>query len=173
MLNQLAHPMAVPFPMRRSAQAALAVLSLFAPEAACPGTVQTEASHLRVHLRNMSLWATRCERPLLVEDAAVLAAAGRKDVLIVRLSTSLSSPVTFDWIPSASASGAARYRLLPALPYHGGLALVDALDEDLRVDVTAEAILVRPDMPPAWRLQRELAAARASAFFKSLLWGGL
>ena len=170
MLNQLAHPMAIPFPTRRSAQAARAVLSLIAPEAACLGTVQTEASHLRVHLGGMSLWATRCERPLLLEEAAVLATAARKDVLIVRLGNSLSRPVTFDWIPVA---GDARYRLLPALPSDGSFALVDEEDENVRIDVTAESIIVPPEPPPGWGLQRELAVARAAAVLNSQLWGGL
>jgi hypothetical protein len=65
MLNELAHPMAVPFSTRRSAQAALLVLSLIGGKAAHPAAIEVEPSHLRVHLRGFSLWATRCDKPML------------------------------------------------------------------------------------------------------------
>ena len=172
MLRQLAHPMSVPFSTRRSAQAALVVLSLIDGDAA--GPVEAQASYLRLHLKGFTLWATRCDRPLLLEDAAVLARAGRRDVLIIRLATSLhpASPMTFDWIPAAATSRP-RYGLLPALPFGGGLALVDRLEEDVRLDVTAEAIVIRRDLPAAWPAQRQLAMARAAAVLNNQLWGGL
>jgi hypothetical protein len=173
MLAQLAHPMSVPFPTRRSAQAALVLLPLIGTEAGS-AKVETEASHLRVHLAGYTLWVTRCDKPLLLEDAAVLAQAGLRDVLIMRLATSLhpASPVTFDCIPAVAASNGPRYGLLPALPFGGGLALVDQHDENLRLDVTAEAIVLRRDQPATWPAQRELAMARANAVLNSQLWGG-
>jgi len=175
MLAQLAHPMSVPFSTRRSAQAALVLLSLMGTEAASSATVEAEASHLRVHLVGYILWATRCDKPLLLEEAAVLARAGRRDVLIMRLATSLhpASPVTFDWIPAEAVSNGPRYGLLPALPFGGGLALVDQQDVNLRLDVTTEAIVLRLDQPPNWPAQRELAMARATAVLNNQLWGGL
>lgn len=173
MLAQLAHPMFVPFSTRRSAQAALVLLSLIGTEAGS-ATVETEASHLRVHLAGYTLWATRCDKPLLLAEAAVLARAGRRDVLIMRLATSLhpASPVTFDWIP-ATASRGPRYGLLPALPFGGGLALVDPHNEQVRLDLTADAITSRCDLADTWPAQRELAKARANAVLNSQLWGGL
>lgn len=174
MLRQLAHPMSVPFSTRRSAQAALAILSLIGVEATNSATVAVEASHLRVHLGGYTLWATRCDKPLLLEDAAVLARAGRRDVLIVRLATWLhpASPVTFDWIPAAAASGGPRYGLLPALLFGDALALVDEHKEDLRLDVTPEAIVFGRDLPTTWPAQRQLAMARATAVLNNQLRGG-
>jgi hypothetical protein len=174
MLAQLAHPMSVPFSTRRSAQAALLLLSLVGGEAPDSAAVDAEPSHLQVHLAGYTLWATRCDRPLLLDDAAVLARAGRRDVLIMRLATSLhpASPLTFDWIP-ASATSTGRYGLLPALPFGGGLALVDPHDEQVRLDLTADAIFNRCDLPGTWPAQRELAMARANAVLNSQLWGGL
>ncbi|HET9637675.1 MAG TPA: hypothetical protein VFP12_00540 [Allosphingosinicella sp.] len=174
MLAKLAHPMSVPFSTRRSAQAALLLLSLVGTETP-DSAVDAEPTHLRVHLAGYTLWATRCDKPLLLEDAAVLARAGRRDVLIMRLATSLhpASPLTFDWIPTAAASSRPRCGLLPALPFGGGLALVDPHDERARLDVTANAILNRCDLPATWPAQRELAMARANAVLNSQLWGGL
>jgi hypothetical protein len=175
MLRQLAHPMSVPFSTRRSAQAALILLSLIGAEATNSAAVDAEASHLRLHLAGYTLWATRCDKPLLLEEAVVLARAGRRDVLIMRLTTSLrrASPVTFDWIPAAAAASGPRCALLPALPFGGGLALVDEHDEDVRLDVTAEAIINRCDLPTTWPAQRELAMARATAVLNNQLWRGL
>lgn len=175
MLAQLAHPMSVPFSTRRSAQAALVLLSLIGAEAPGSAAVEAAPSCLRVHLAGYTLWATRCDKPLLLEDAAVLARAGRRDVLIMRLATSLhpASPVTFDWIPAGAASSGPRYGLLPALPFGGGLALIDQQEEDLRLDVTAEAIVIGRDMPSTWPAQRQLAMARATAVLNSQLWGGM
>jgi len=174
MLNQLAHPMAAPFPTRRSAQAALAVLSMIDGNRTCPTAVDPQPSHVRVHLEGFTLWATRCDRPLLLDDAALLAKAAGRDVLIVRLATPLhpAPVVSFDWL-AADASLAGRSGLVPALPFGGGLALVDPQDEDIRVDVTAGALIARADLPPAWPAQRQLAIARATAAFNSRLWGGL
>ena len=174
MLRQLAHPMTVPFSTRRSAQAALLMLSLVGAGEAGSAAVNEEPSHLRVHLGGYTLWATRCETPLLLDDAGVLAAAGRRDVLILRLATSLHppSPVTFDWIPAAAASHP-RCGLLPALLFGGRLALVDPREEDVRLDVTADAVIIRRDLPAVWPAQRQLAMARATALLKSQLWGGL
>lgn len=175
MLRQLAHPMAAPFSTRRSAQAALLILSLIGADATGRSVIEAEASHLRVHLAGYTLWTTRCDRPLLLEDAAVLAKAARREVLILRLATALhpASPMTFDWIPADGASGDPRFNLMPALPFGGGLALLDERQEDVRLDVTAEAILLRRDQPAAWPAQRQLAMARAVAVLKSQLWGGL
>jgi hypothetical protein len=175
MLAKLAHPMSVPFSTRRSAQAALLLLSLVGAEAPDSAAVDAEPSHLRVHLAGYTLWATRCDEPLLLEDAAVLARAARRDVLIMRLATSLhpASPLTFDWIPASAASTGPRYGLLPALPFGSRLALVDSHDEQVRLDLTADAILNRCDLPATWPAQRELAMARANAVLNSQLWGGL
>lgn len=175
MLAKLAHPMSVPCSTRRSAQAALVLLALVGADASDSAAVDAQPSHLRVHLAGYTLWATRCDKPLLLEDAAVLARAGRRDVLIMRFATSLhpESPLTFDWIPALAASGGPRFGLLPALPFGGGLALVDQWEEDLRLDVTPEAILVGRDLPSTWPAQRQLAMARATAVLTSQLWGGL
>jgi hypothetical protein len=174
MLAQLAHPMSAPFSTRRSAQATLLLLSIVGAEATHSAAVDAQPSHLRVHLAGYTLWATRCDKPLLLEEAAVLARTGRRDVLIVRFATSLhpASPLTFDWIPAA-ASGGPRFGLLPALPFGGGLALVDQNEKELRLDVTPEAILVGRDLPSTWPAQRLLAMARATAVLTSQLWGGL
>jgi len=174
MLHQLAHPMTVPFSTRRSAQAALLMLSLVGAGETGSAAVDEEPSHLRVHLGGYTLWATRCERPLLLDDARVLAAAARRDVLILRLATSLHppSPVTFDWIPAAAASHP-RCGLLPALLFGGGIALVDPREEDLRLDVTADALVIRRDLAATWPARRQLAMARATALLNSQLWGGL
>lgn len=175
MLAQLAHPMSVPFSTRRSAQAALLLLSLTGTEAPDSSAVDAEPSHLRVHVAGYTLWATRCDRPFLLEDAAVLACAGRRDVLIMRLATSLhpASPLTFDWIPASAASNGPQYKLLPALPFGGGVSLVDPHDEQVRLDLTSDAIINRSDLPATWPAQRELAMARANAVLNSQLWGGL
>lgn len=174
MLAQLAHPMSVPFSTRRSAQATLVLLSLVGGDAPDSAAVDAEPSHLRVHLAGYTLWATRCDKPLLLEDAAVLARAGRRDVLIMRLATSLhpASPLTFDWIPASAASNGPRHGLLPALPFGGGVSLVDPHDEQVRLDLTFEAIINRWDLPDNWPAQRELAIARANAVLNSQLWGG-
>jgi hypothetical protein len=175
MLAQLAHPMSVPFSTRRSAQAALLLLSLVGGKAPVSAAVDAEPSHLRVHLAGYTLWATRCDKPLLLEDAAVLAQAERRDVLIMRLATSLhpASPLTFDWTPASTASTGPRYGLLPALPFGGALALVDPHDEQVRLDLTADAIINCCDLPDTWPAQRELAMARANAVLNTQLWGGL
>jgi hypothetical protein len=175
MLAQLAHPMSVPFSTRRSAQAVLVLLSLIGAEAPDSAAVDVEPSCLRMHLSGYTLWATRCDKPLLLEDAAVWARAGRRDVLIMRLATSLhpASPVTFDWIPARAASSGPRYGLLPALLFGGGLALVDPHEEDVRLDVTAGAIVIGRDLPATWPAQRQLAMARAAAVLNNQLWGGL
>lgn len=175
MLAQLAHPMSVPVSTRRSAQAALLMLSLAGGEAPDSCAVDAEPSHLRVHLGGYTLWATRCDRPFLLEDAAVLARAGRRDVLIMRLATSLhpALPLTFDWTPASAASNGPRYGLLPALPLGGGVWLVDPNDEQVRLDVTSDAIVNRSDLPATWPVQRALAMARANAVLNSHLWGGL
>ena len=175
MLAKFAHPMSVPFSTRRSAQAALLLLSLVGAETPDSAAVDAEPSHLRVHLAGYTLWATRCDTPLLLEEAAVLAEAGRRDVLILRFATSShpASPVTFDWFPPPAASSGPRLGLLPALPFAGGLALVDRHQEDLRLDVTAAAIVTARDLPSTWPVQRELAMARATAILNCRLWGGL
>lgn len=175
MLAQLAHPMSVPFATRRSAQAALLVFSLIGAPAPSATAVEAEDSHLRVHLAGYTLWATRCDPPLLQDDAAVLAKAGRRDVLILRLATSLhpASPVIFDWFPAPAASVEPRLGLLPALPFGGGLALVDPNEEGIRLDVNAEAIVIVRALPTTWPAQRDLAMARATAVLNNQLWGGL
>jgi hypothetical protein len=167
--------MSVPCSTRRSAQAALLILRLIGAGAPESAAADAEASHLRVHLAGYTLWATRCDRPLLLEDAAVLARAGRRDVLIMRFATSLhpASSVTFDWFPAAAGSIGPVLGLLPALPFGGGLALVEERREDLRVDVTADAIMIARDLPSTWPAQRQLAMARATALLTNQLWGGL
>jgi hypothetical protein len=111
---------------------------------------------------------------LLLNDAVVLAKAGRRDVLILRFATSLreASLVSFDWVP-ADAATPPRCGLLPALPFGGGLALVDPQDEHARLDVTAHGLTVGKDLPSVWPAERELAMSRAAAAFKAKLWGGL
>jgi len=175
MLAQLAHPMSVPFATRRSAQAALLMLSLIGADAPDAATVEAEDSHLRVYLAGYTLWATRCDPPLLQDDAAVLAEASRRDVLILRLATSLhpAPPVTFDWFPAPAASVEPRLGLLPALPFGGGLALVDPHEEGIRLEVNAEAIVAVRALPTTWPAQRDLAMARATAVLNNQLWGGL
>ena len=53
------------------------------------------------------------------------------------------------------------------------MALVDEHKEDLRLDVTAEAIVIGRDLPTTWPAQRQLAMARATAVLNNQLWGGL
>jgi hypothetical protein len=174
MLHDLAHPMAVPFSTRRSAQAALTLLSMIGGNGTCPTAVDPQPSHVRVYLEGFTLWATRCDSPLLLDEAAVLARAGRRDVLILRFGAALleACAISFDWV-SADGLTPSRPGLLPALPSGGGLALVDPQDEHVRVEVTAAALIVRADLPPPWPAQRQLAMARAAAAFNSCLWGGL
>jgi hypothetical protein len=167
--------MSIPCSTRRSAQAALLILRLIGAEAPDAAAVDAEASHLRVHLAGYTLWTTRCDRPLLLEDATVLARAGRRDVLIIRFAASShpASPLTFDWFPAAAGSSGPVLGLLPALPFGGSLALVDERQVDLRLDVTADAIIIGRDLPSTWPFQRQLAMARATALLTTELWGGL
>lgn len=180
MLDQLAHPMATPFSTRRSAQAALALLSLIGGKGSAPHGIEVRPSHLRVHLEGFTLWVTRCDPPLLLDEAAVLAAAARCDILIARLAASprrtignVASPVSVDWVRAGEGGDAISSGLAPALPHGGGLALVDSDNEQLRIDVTDKGIVACRNTPPGWPLQRELAAARAAAILHDQLWGGL
>jgi len=172
--------MAVPFSTRRSARAALALLSLIGGGPAAPRGIEVEPSHLRVHLDGFSLWATRCDYPLLLDEAAALAAAARCDILIARLAASprrtignVASPVSVDWVRAGEGAEAISRGLAPALPHGGGLALVDRDHEQLRIDVSDKGVVSRQDTPPSWPLQRELAAARAAAILHDQLWGRL
>jgi hypothetical protein len=172
-LQQLAHPLATPFATRRIAKATVAILSLLAP-AASPIDVEAAPSYLRTLLPRFTLWATRCDRPLLLDEAAAEARAEARDALILRCAPPLQDafPLVFDWMPAAPAGGDWRFDLLPALPWEGGLSLVGAGEQPLRLDVGADAIVVRDDLLPVWNLQRDLAIARASAVLNSQLWGG-
>lgn len=174
MLQQLAHPLATPFATRRIARATVAILSLLAP-AASPIAVEVERSYLRALLPGFTLWATRCDRPLLLDEAADEAASEGRDALILRCAPALQNapPLVIDWMPAAPGAGDWRLNLLPALSCEGGLSLVGTGASGLRLDVGGDAIVLREDLPPVWNLQRDLAIARASAVLNSELWGGL
>jgi hypothetical protein len=170
-LNQLARPMSVPFSTRRAAQAPVLTLSLTGCRASTMNAADVAESHVKVPLGRLSLWATRCDAPVLIEEAAAAARVSLQDVLILRLGTGAASPpVLFDWVPNA---GLGRIGLVPALPAGGGLSLADPKQDDLRLDVTGDGILDRTDVAPGWALERVLAVARAAAIFRSNLWGGL
>jgi hypothetical protein len=172
-LHQLAHPLATPFATRRIAKATVAILSLLAP-AASPIDIEPEQSHIRTLLRGFTLWATRLDRPFLLDEAADEARSEGRDALILRCAPTLEgSPLVVDSMPAAPAGQDWRFDLLPALPYEGGLSLVGAGEKPLRLDVGRDAIVVRDDLPPVWNLQRDLAIARAFAVLNGLLWGGL
>jgi hypothetical protein len=175
MLHQLADPMAIPVSTRRAAQAAVVTLSLMQAQA---GTfappAEDHGSHVRVQLGGFSLWATRCDPPLLVEDALTATHESGRDVLILRLQTSVGSrlPVAFDWFSARGNQGAPRFSLAPALPSDGGLSLIPSTAPDLRLNVTAAGIVVHQDVTPLWAVQRDLAIARAVAVFRAQLRGG-
>ena len=173
MIPQLAHSL-VPFPTRRIAKATIAILSLLAPTAR-PIDIEPRQSHIRTQMRGSTLWATRLDRPFLLDEAAHEVRAEGRDALVLRCSTALqaASPLVLDWMPATPAAGDWRFDLLPALPAGGGLSLVGACEKPLRLDVGADAIIVRDDLPPVWSLQRDLAIAQASAALNSQLWGGL
>jgi hypothetical protein len=172
-LHQLAHSLATPFTTRRIAKATVAILSLLAP-AASPIDIEPEQSHIRTLVRGFTLWATRLDRPFLLDEAAGEATSERRDALILRCApTSQGPPLVVDWIPPAPVEGRWHFDLLPALPCEGGLSLIGVGEKPLRVDVGGDAIIVRNDLPPVWNLQRDLAIARASAVLNGLLWGGL
>ena len=175
MLHQLADPMAIPFSTRRAAQAAVVTLSLMQAQAetAAP-PAEDHGTHVRVQLGGFSLWSTRCDPPLLVEEASAATHESGRDVLILRLQTSVGSrlPVAFDWFSALGCQGAPRFSLAPALPSEGGLSLIPSTASDLRLDVTAKGIVAHRDDTPLWALQRDLAIARAVAVFKARLWGG-
>lgn len=175
MLHQLADPMAIPVSTRRAAQAAVVTLSLmqsqaetFAPPA------EDHGSHVRVQLDGFSLWATRCDPPLLVEEASSATHDSGRDVLILQLQTSVASRllVTFDWFSARDNQRAPGFGLAPALPSEGGLSLISSSASGLRLDVTAGGIVAHGDDTPLWALQRDLAIARAVAVFRVRLWGG-
>lgn len=174
MLHQLAHPLATPFATRRIARATIAILSLLAP-AASPIAVEAERSYLRILLPGFTLWATRCDRPLLLDEVADKARAEGRDALILRCAPALQNapPLVFDCMPAGSGTGDWHLNLLPALPSEGGLSLVGTCASGLRLDVGADGIVVREDLPPVWKLQRDLAIARAAAVLNNQLWGGL
>lgn len=171
MLAELAQPMTVPFSTRRAAQAAAVTLSLIGAGAGVAAEVKD--SHVSVSLAWFTLWATRCDAPILVDAAAAAARATGHGVLIVRLSTALqpASPVMFDWVgaPPAKCFHAS---LLPALPSAGGLSLVAKDLPDRRFDVTTAGIIERRDLPLSWSAERDLAVARALAVFNAELWAG-
>lgn len=173
-LQQLAHPLATPFATRRIAKATVATLSLLTP-AANPIAVEAERSWIRTTLPGFTLWATRCHRPLLLDEAAAEVRAEGRDAFIMRCAPTSQDafPLVFDWMPAGPSGGDWRFDLFPALPSGGGLSLVGAGEERLRLDLGADAIVVRKDLPPVWHLQRDLAIARASAVLNSQLWGGL
>lgn len=175
MLHQLAHHLATkPFATRRIAKATVAILSLLVP-AASPLDVETEQCHIRTLMRGFTLWATRLDRPFLLDEAADEASAESRDALILRCAPALqaASPLVLDWMPAAQGGGDWHFDLLPALPCDGGLSLVGAGERPLRIDVCADAIAVRNDLPPVWNLQPDLAIARASAVLNHQLWGGV
>lgn len=175
MLHQLADPMAIPVSTRRAAQAAVVTLSLMQAqtETAAP-PAEDHGSHVRIQLGHFSLWSTRCDPPLLVEEASAATQESGRDVLILRLQTSVGSrlPVAFDWFSAREYQRAPRFGLAPALPSEGGLSLVASAASDLRLDVTAAGIVVHQGVTPLWAVQRDLAIARAVAVFKAQLWGG-
>jgi hypothetical protein len=150
----------------------VAILSLLASGAESPIEVEVDRSFLCVRLHGFTLWSTRCDRPLLMDQAADEVRGRGRDALILRFATASehASPLVFDWLP---AGGDWRTGLLPALPCGGGLSLVGTGDDGVRLDLRADAIVVRDDMPPVWDLQRDLAIARASAVLNNRLWGGL
>jgi hypothetical protein len=171
-LNHLAGPMTVPFSTRRAAQAAAATLSLMGCRSSVLRAAEAAGTHVSVPLGGLTLWATRCDPPLLREEARATAAGSRKDVLILRVGTDSADrpPIVFDWIPDDNAS---RYGLVPALPVGGGLSLADPNDETGRRDLTSDGIIERSAGAHRWPLERTLGIARASAILRSRLWGGL
>jgi hypothetical protein len=171
-LNQLAGPMTVPFSTRRAAQAAAATLSLMGCRSSAFRAAEAAATHVSVPLGGLTLWATRCDPPLLREEAGAAAAKSRNDVLILRVGTGSADgpPIVFDWIPHRAGS---RFGLVPALPIGGGLSLADPHDESCLLDLTGDGIIDRSDMKDGWILARVLAASRAAAILRSNLWGGL
>lgn len=176
MLHQLADPMAIPVSTRRVAQAVVVTLSLISSAIkTAPPIAENRGSHIRVEFGAFIVWATRCDAPLLVEEAAAVAQDSGRDVLILRLQTSTDSrsPVAFDWFPARDCPGAPWFGLLPALPGEGGLSLTASGASDLRLDVTADGIAAPRDVSPSWAFQRDLATARAVAVFNGQLWGGL
>lgn len=172
-LHQLAQPLGTTFTTRRIAKATIAILSLLAP-AASPIVVEAETGWLRSVYPGFTLWATRCDRPLLLDEAADEARAEGRDALILRCAPALqaASPLVLDWMPAAPARGDWHFDLRPALPYDGGLSLVAVGEKPLRIDVGADGIAVRDDLSPVWDMQRDLAIARASAVLNNQLWGG-
>jgi hypothetical protein len=124
-------------------------------------------------MKELSIWGTRCDAPLLVDQAEAAARASCRDILIVRLRAALEnrSPVTFDWVP-CNRTIPHRCGLLPAMTFGGGLALVADQNEELRLDVSTGGVAVAP-LDTSWGLQRPLATARAIAVFSNQLWRGL
>lgn len=173
LLTDFAHPMAIPYSMRRAAAAAAVVLSLARIPGAAEAPARLGCGYCAVELPRMCLWATRCDPPLLLDEAIALVEEAGKEILIVRLRTAFekASPVTFDWVP-ADSSQAPLTGLIPALPSGGALALTCAFPDAGRLNVT-DSGLVRPPPDPSWIAQRELAIARARAIFSAELWGGL
>ncbi len=169
MLAQLAHKMTVPFNTRRAAQAAAVTLSLIGGAADAPARAET--AYVSVRVPGFRLFATRCDPPLLIDDASAAAVAAGVDVLVLRFSPACgaSSPVTFDWLPARSARCSQRMCLLPALPRGGGLSLVPKHSSDVRLDVSRAVIAERTDLPTSWPPERDLAVARAVAVFKAEL----
>jgi hypothetical protein len=171
-LDQLAGPMTVPFSTRRNAQAAALVLSLMGCRSLLYSSAEAEGTHVSIELAGLILWTTRCDPPLLRDEARGVAAETGKDVVIVRVGTGSAAtpPVLFDWLPVA---GAGLFGLIPAFPSGGGLALVKANDGNCRLEINGAGVTDRCRGTGRWRLERTSAVVKADVFFRSSLWGGL
>lgn len=175
MLDQLAHPMATPFSTRRAAQAAALTLSLVGCRPADGEKASAEVSRVSVPLPGFALWATRCDPPLLIEEAIATAAGSGRDVLILRVGTGSPGrpPVTFDWVCHTADGPVAKLGFSAALPASGGLTLVPETDWEPSLQIRPGGISEHPEVSPGWPLERLLAVARATAIYRSNLWGGL
>lgn len=174
MLDQLAHPMAVPFSTRKSAQAAALTLSLIGYRPAS-ADVDSAGPYVAVRLPGISLWATRCDAPLLLDKAVAAAGVTGRDVLLLRLGIGSRRlpPVTFDWVQHDPQGSAVRRHFFPALPHGGGFALVPTEGPPTRLRLAAEGLSEDLDSASSSPLENDLAVARATAIFRSHLWGGL
>jgi hypothetical protein len=174
MLNRLAHPMATPFAIRKAAQAAALTLSLIGHHTTGEAIASAEGSYVAVGLPRLMLWATRCDPPLLLNEARERACATGHDVIIVRLGSGAEPgpPVTFDWVSQRTDGVTCRVGLAPALPSRGGLILVSG-ESDPPIDVLPGGIVEHAEAPSGWPLERVLATARAAGIYRSHLWGGM
>ena len=175
MLRQLAHPMSVPFPTRRTAQAAALTLSLIGCRPTDGEMASAGVAYVSVPLPGFMLWATRCDPPLLIEEAMATAMESGRDVLILRVGTGSPGrpPVAFDWVRHMAERPTPRLGFLAALPAGGGLILVAEKDSEPHLEIRSVGILERSEHSPGWPLERLLAVARATAIYRSNLWGGL